>query len=402
MAIKVLALASGVTGLADHRELNGALATSAGNVAVRSGVFPGESVGALSTVSAMVARVAPVKLIINNSISNALGPYVLVSNANVDITFDAGEAGTSRVDRIIARVYDDTNDASGSTTGSIYYLKGQASGLATAMPNNSILLYEMTVPAGASAGGGGINFNNAVDRRSYTVAAGGIIPIASNTDMAAIVSPYEGMTVYRTDIDVLYVYDGANFKARGQASVASSASLSNINNPYDGMMAVTRDTDVVYVYNGSGWITVANKETYDRPLCIVRRTGEQSIPNATLTAITWDLEDVDTHGIHSTSSNTSRVTPNIAGWYRVTFTLQYATNATGRRAAAVRQNGGTVIYGDIKPGSSAGNLGCTVTKTLQFNGSTDYVEGIAYQDSGGSLNTAGSDSKVMEVEFIRP
>ena len=90
MAIKVLALASGVTGLADHRILNGAMMQPAGQLAVRSGVLPGATSGNLSTVSAMVARVAPVKVLINNSISAALGPYLLVSDANVDITFDAG------------------------------------------------------------------------------------------------------------------------------------------------------------------------------------------------------------------------------------------------------------------------------------------------------------------------
>lgn len=253
MAIKVLALASGVTGLADHRVLNGAMMQPAGQISVRSGVLPGATSGNLSTVSAMVARVAPVKVLINNSISSALGPYLLVSDANVDITFDAGEAAVPRVDRIIARAYDNTNDASGSTLGNIYYLKGTSGGSATALPNNSVLLYEMTIPAGASAGGGGVNFANAVDQRAYTVAQGGIIPIKSNTEMSAISSPHEGMTIYRTDLDVLYVYDGSAWRAKGTPNVASSANLGDINGPYDGLMAVTRDTDNIYVYSGSTW-----------------------------------------------------------------------------------------------------------------------------------------------------
>jgi hypothetical protein len=253
MAVKVLALASGVTGLSDHRILNGSMLTPGGLLHPRSGVLRTPGGGDLTTVSAMVARVAAVKVVIQNGVSSALGPYLLVSDGNVDITFDPGEASVARTDRIIARVYDDVNDGSGSTTGAIEYLKGQASGTATALPTNSVLLYEMSIPAGASAGSGGVNFANAQDRRIFTAAHGGIFPVGSNTDMSAVVSPYEGMTIYRTDIDVLYVYDGSTWRPRGQASVAAFANLSTINNPHNGMLAVTRDTGYIYVYDGSTW-----------------------------------------------------------------------------------------------------------------------------------------------------
>lgn len=254
MTVKVLALASGVTGLNDHRVLEGVLVQNAGALQVRGGLMPSPSAGALSTVSAMVASVAALKCIIPNSISSTLGPYLLVSDAAVNITFDNGEASVSRVDRIIARAYDNANDASGQTKGDVYYLKGQASGAATAMPNNAILLYEVTVPAGASAGGGGINFVTATtDRRFYTTAAGGITPIANATDMSGIASPYEGMTIYRLDLDALYCYDNSVFRPRGQISVANSGSLSAVTNPAQGNVAIARDTSGIYIYNGSSW-----------------------------------------------------------------------------------------------------------------------------------------------------
>lgn len=293
MAVKVLALASGVTGLTDHRILNGAMLTSAGQLQVRGGVLPGLGGGNLTTVSAMVARVAPVKVVVPNTVSSSLGPYLLVSDANVDITFDAGEASVARTDRIIARAYDDTNDGSGSTQGVIEYLKGQASGTATSLPANSILLYEMSVPAGASAGSGGINFANAQDRRVFTVTNGAIFPVGSNTDMNAIASPYEGMTVYRTDIDVLYVYDGSTWRARGQASVASSANLSTINNPHNGMIAVTRDTGYIYVHDGSSWVVRAGNTNvlYDQ-----RTADTAAITSTTLvTALTLTLPRAGTY-----------------------------------------------------------------------------------------------------------
>jgi hypothetical protein len=401
MAIKVLALASGVTGLADHRVLNGSMMTSAGTLQVRGGVLPGAGSGALSTVSAMVARVAPVKVLIPNGVSSALGPYLLVSDANVDITFDAGEASVPRVDRIIARAYDNSNDGSGQTTGSIYYLKGQASGSATALPTNSILLYEMTVPAGASSGGGGINFANAVDQRVYTVAQGGVFPVASNTEMAAITSPYEGMTVYRTDLDVLYVYDGTNFKARGVPSVAASANLTNINNPYDGLLAVTRDSDAIWVYNGTTWV---QPKLFLKPVVRLVASGTQSMPDNTATALFFSAADeIDTHGFHNPSVNNTRITPTVAGIYR--FHGSYfsaAMTSPSSRSCYFRKNGTTVIAPGPRDGGESITSSQEVTALIECNGTTDYVELMGQQDSSGAVNTAQSaqQSSVFECEFV--
>ena len=51
------------------------------------------------------------------------------------------------------------------------------------------------------------------------------------------------------------------------------------------------------------------------PLCIVRSTANQSLANATDTAITFDTEHVDALGMHSTSSNTDRITVVTPGRY---------------------------------------------------------------------------------------
>lgn len=397
MAVKVLALASGVTGLADHRILESGLMASAGTLAARGGLLPGFGAGNLTTVSAMVARVAPLKVIIPNGVSAALGPYLLISDANVDITFDAGEASVPRVDRIIARAYDNTNDGSGSTTGSVYYLKGTSGGSATALPVNSILLYEMTIPAGASAGGGGVNFANAVDQRVYTTAAGGIIPVASNAAMSAVSNPYEGMAVYRTDLDVLYIHDGTNFKARGSANVSSSANLSTINNPYDGMIAVTRDTDAVYVYNGSTW--VAPKTPLDPIGRLVDAVGGQSLPHNTLTAINFGTgsEDFDTGGFHSTTTNTSRVTPTQPGYYAVNGAVAFTGRSDYAAVEVVLRKNGTAIpsASRMSPKDVSQTLILPVAAKIQCNGTTDYFEISARHVNGASA----ASSTVVSSQF---
>lgn len=406
MAFKVLALASGVTGLADHRILNGAMLQPAGQLQVRGGVLPGQGGLDLSTVSAMVARVNPGKVVIANTVSSALGPYLLVSDANVDITFDAGEASVPRVDRIIARTYDNVNDGSGSTVGSIYYLKGTSGGPATSLPANSLLLYEMTIPAGASAGGGGVNFANAVDQRLYTGSQGGMFNVANNTQMAAIATPYEGMQCYRTDLDVQYIYDGTTWRPRGIANVASSANLTNINNPYDGLIAVVRDRDAAYLYNGSAWVNLGTPH----PVTYLENSTATSIPNGGTAAILWQTEIFDTGLFHSTVSNTERIIPLQSGMYEVKAEIIYAfTNQILYCNVAVAKNGTAVrSSGNTKPTvtNNVSATGGSVFDYVECNGSTDYISIIAGQTSADSLakntNTGAGVRSRVSVTYVRP
>lgn len=413
MAVKVLALASGVTGLADHRMLNGALLTYNASTAVRSGLFHGVSNGVLSTVSAMVARVGPLRCVINNSISNALGPYLVVSDANTDITFDNGEASVIRTDRIIVRVRDDVNDGSGSTAGSVEYLKGQASGAATALPNNSLLLFEVNVPAGASAGGGGINFGTATDSRVHTVANGGVLTATSNTIMTDIANAYDGMVCYRRDLDAIYVFGGSLWEPKGQIAVASSASLSGINNPWDGLIAVTKDTDALYIYNGSSF---TQPKHFLKPVGRIVANSTQSLADNTITAIAFaGTDDIDTHAQHDPSSNNTRVTPNVAGYYRFKGTVMFASRDDYNDVNSwIRKNGGTNLAPAFRLpyATDSGNAlfpgvisaPCEVIQSM--NGTTDYIELVAQQNNAANVssntNQSNQFSSTLEWEYLGP
>src|SRR4051794_16526480 len=54
------------------------------------------------------------------------------------------------------------------------------------------------------------------------------------------------------------------------------------------------------------------------PSCAVYNDAAQSIPDGALTALTFNTEHFDTDSIHSTSSNTSRLTCQTAGIYVIT------------------------------------------------------------------------------------
>lgn len=142
----------------------------------------------------------------------------------------------------------------------------------------------------------------------------------------------------------------------------------------------------------------------ERPACIVRRASG-SMPHSIANngaVVPWDVETLDTHGWHSTSSNTSRITPNVAGWFELTAVLTWAnSSATGRRATAFRKNGAGTVYPSIILGTTVGNTATYGGIELDANGTTDYFECFAYQNSGGGLNIDDPTSTYFSVKWIR-
>lgn len=142
-----------------------------------------------------------------------------------------------------------------------------------------------------------------------------------------------------------------------------------------------------------------------KPLVRLVASGTQALADNTPVVITFSTEDIDTHGFHSTSVNTGRITPNIAGFYRFWGTVFFEAQSTPVVSNAfIRLNGATSLApaGRMAPGTQAFGLACTVMQ--EMNGTTDYVELIGQQDSAGADNTNQSIqfSSVFECEFIRP
>lgn len=123
------------------------------------------------------------------------------------------------------------------------------------------------------------------------------------------------------------------------------------------------------------------------PSCLAFNSGNQSIPNASETLITYDSELYDTDTIHSTSSNTGRLTAKTAGKYSISLNINFANNSTNIRFASIRLNGTTLIGAAasraINDGAFRSYLSVSAQYILAVN---DYVDSTAYQDSGGALN----------------
>lgn len=131
----------------------------------------------------------------------------------------------------------------------------------------------------------------------------------------------------------------------------------------------------------------------------VYHNAAQSIPNNTATTLAFNSERNDTDTIHDTVTNNSRLTCKTAGVYAISGTLEYATNATGERSVAIRLNGTTYIAAAANSGGiSVTQLSCTTQYIMAVN---DYIELIAFQDSGGALNVNSTANYSPEFMMTR-
>lgn len=152
------------------------------------------------------------------------------------------------------------------------------------------------------------------------------------------------------------------------------------------------------------YLTAAVAFFLSQPVCELRQTVAQSLTTSVGAALLYDTEDIDTDNMHSTVSNTSRVTAQTAGRFMISGGVGFAANATGLRVTYYAING-TNNSGSGVELSAAGGGGVTLlgarSKSIFLNVG-DYVEMFALQTSGGSLNTdvSGLDQPNFTVRWV--
>jgi hypothetical protein len=118
------------------------------------------------------------------------------------------------------------------------------------------------------------------------------------------------------------------------------------------------------------------------PMCRVYNTGNIS-PYSSLSAITWDNENFDTDGMHSTSTNTNRITVTTAGIYL--FVLRVNVTATTFSGwPNLRKNGTSVMIGPQTDASDGGNFHMQASLVIEM-AVNDYID--AAVGIGGSTGT---------------
>ncbi|MFD9943191.1 hypothetical protein ACFWYW_14640 [Nonomuraea sp. NPDC059023] len=140
------------------------------------------------------------------------------------------------------------------------------------------------------------------------------------------------------------------------------------------------------------------------PMAILRKTANQLLPNGIHQTLTYETEDLDRDGGHSTTTNNTRYVAQTAGWHSLGAAAVFAANGSGWRdvmfqknaTSATRQNRAVVA---AIPGGAA-QVAVAISGHMYLNVS-DFVEVAVYQNSGGGLNVLPSDQDSrFEIRWV--
>jgi hypothetical protein len=118
----------------------------------------------------------------------------------------------------------------------------------------------------------------------------------------------------------------------------------------------------------------------------VTRTAAFSVANITPTCLPFDSEWADVPGWHSTATNPSRITVGLTGWYVISATVQYQSDAAGNRFTIISYNGVTEIAATGGSYPTQTNRLLVNLSTLYYLTAGDYIELCVYHELGTATN----------------
>lgn len=221
------------------------------------------------TVTSTTWTLGPCAAMIDPEASNHQGMYGWCTDANVTGAVTAAHGTNPRKDIVYIQVNDSTaGDGSGEVTAHVKYLAGTAAVTpsAPALPARSFLVGTITVP---QSGGGSPTVE--VNKAKFA-AAGGLLPVFSNTDRANIVAPYIGQEIQRMDLTQLSPtgirekWNGTNWDHFGHAEFTAGPNTAAPNAVW-GMGTFIRDTarttdDLFVAINGTDTLRIRDAGLY--------------------------------------------------------------------------------------------------------------------------------------------
>lgn len=138
------------------------------------------------------------------------------------------------------------------------------------------------------------------------------------------------------------------------------------------------------------------------PVAQAYPAADTTVPTAIWTKIPFDTAEFDFSGV--LDYNNYRMVPTKPGYYRIH--LSVGINMTGTAGftiyAGIYKNGTLAKQtANLINYTSAFTQTLSVDAILYFNGTSDYLEGFAYTNSGTATVTSGSANTWLSAEFVR-
>ncbi|MGW1618441.1 hypothetical protein [Streptomyces sp. NPDC002172] len=324
---------------------------------VRSGILPGSYDGLYrmsgfwmeGTGGSMKATVHEGRAVIAAGATQGAYPVTLPEPAT--LTFADGDATNPRIDLVVLRIYDSLYDNSGQTKAALEIVQGTpaATPAAPAAPAIALPVYQVRVPAGASAGKGGLDWTTVLtDLRTPTVAVGGILPVYGETGNGA----YPGQ--YRDSGGALQRWDGSAWvsypSALGGIAPAGAVTTASYTGQY-------RDSSggLLQRWNGSAWVSY------------------QPVPSWTDYTPVWRAETGTAPSIGNGTLTGSYVKTGTVVHVRIYLLIGSTTNLSAQDA-----NANWTFSLPVAPVSTAWKLDGRVLTTVAFDSSAQ----LFYQGTG--------------------
>lgn len=134
---------------------------------------------------------------------------------------------------------------------------------------------------------------------------------------------------------------------------------------------------------------------------LTRATNQSIADDAAYHAISFSAAQPTGGGGLWASGAPTRITAPADGWYFFEGGVEFAANATGSRTLSLRVNGSTIFKAQRSNSNSASASTLLSISALYRLAAGDYVELVAFQNSGGALNvnTQSDYSPVLSAEY---
>lgn len=298
-----------------------------GELTSRDGVIAGGSPLKATGVAAMSVQIGTGRALVQGTLSQ--GAYPVAVTAPEVLVIGDGHAQFGRVDSIVLKVYDGLYDTSQQTLARIEVIAGEANAAPSAppLPPAALRLWDVIVPAGTSAGSGGITWASAlIDRRRYTTSHGGITPPGGPQSTPGA---YAGQ--YRDNGRILERWDGTVWRDAAERHYASAF-----------------------------------------------KSAKYNLTARQYTTVVWDGTDAATDAAMWSPSAPTRLVAPVTGLYIAYAHQIWPSGATGARVRILINGTGDLQVSYVA--NSSGGQGHAAARPLVLR-ANDYIEMSIYTDT---------------------
>lgn len=217
----------------------------------------------------------------------------------------------------------------------------------------------------------------------FTFSVGAVIVASQhNSNFSTIYSDYDGNIDNTNIASNAAIVDTklAQITTAGKVSGAALVSLGSI----------PSGSGIIPVVNGGTGIATSS------PIFSATVSGTQTIADGVTQKLLFATSNFDTNSNFSSS----RFTPTISGYYRITARIGFNAINTGTYGILyIYKNGSAYSANSYNSGVGTGTLlGIEINDVINCNGSTDYIE-IYFGNTGGTA-TITINNNVNQVAFV--